>query len=312
MDVEDPWVSFATDLEEALKRIPVGGSLMIRSEGSDTDKLLFETDDDAGLRLSSPSDRFLGAAERLGEDGDEQMRLLGWLPPVESASQGPRSPVHHYREWPHPIAYGEAVALGLATLQMVWRITHPSQLRYEAFHPGGSFAIPILEIAYDRRTELGPSQETTSEELEQFLEVYLSEMTGQDSVAQDANGYFMWTVDGSAMFAGVRDGDPPVAWMAIPLAWGFDPTPEVLNALNELNDRTPVGQVYLKDGRVDLYQEMPSYVVSMQVIAWIFDTMTQFAREFPRFDRVALGALFLGADEDEARDDAGPRPTGYL
>jgi hypothetical protein len=300
------WEALTSEIAEAISAVPDGSSLMIKVKDSDGLAVTFDIDTEAGLRLSAPGDRFLSEEEELGERGDRVMRSLGWLPPVESAPQGPRSPTSYYREWPHPFDAREAAELAVATLRSVFGAESPAALGYEAvFLPGGRFQIRRLSLEPIEETLLGPTLGTSAEDLDRYLEAYLSDLVGADGWERNDLGNYVTRQGSATIYLGVGKSDPRDVWIVAPLLWDVEQSEALLELVNDMNLHLFEGRAVLDKSQVAIIQRFPAYVFSITTLGFAFE---QIAAVADAYDESLLARF--GGRTSSSEDVPEPNPEG--
>jgi hypothetical protein len=257
-----------------------------------------------GLRAEAVSNASLEEGEKLDDGRLQRLGELGWLDPTVSIAEaeaaghrdGGASP-NHFRDWPHPAPFAEVAALAVTTLREVLGVQTPSRLCYRARNRRRErILLPALRLNPLRESP-EPAQEgavgllwpRTWEQLRDAALAALRENTGNPELDTDGQGDIPIRC-GSALVWVRVDRKIPVIDLFSHVLSDVEPTPGLLEALNELNQARRPATFFVVNSKV---------VATVQVDC---DPLHP-----PALIR-ALG--FLGELVDETDDDLGSRFGG--
>jgi hypothetical protein len=295
------WTEFEDRLADALGRIEPETFLIIAVPVADATGSVdpsgryvqFANGGRQGFRAEASGNHYLGDADALTREDEERLAGLGWQWPMTSGDIGR----NFSREWPNPAPWPEVAALAVRTLRDAFGVTSPGALRYQ--HEGfpafrGRPTRLDLGIPAERvRRPLPATPSTTSfGAMAAFLELALRRFLGQEELVRDEDGDIPVRVGSAIMFVRPVNGAPPLIQLFAPILAEVDESPELLQAINEINSRILFGRLFWTHRGV---------VVAMEL------TGVGLAAEQVAFACVQLGNLADHLD-DELRDRFGPPP----
>lgn len=214
------WPGFVADLATTLVGLGPGESLVLEivPEGGVAPSsyyVQFSTRSE-GLRAEAVSNAFLPEPAQLRDADTERLEKLGW-----SAPDGDVSP-NFSKEWPAPVPYDEVADLAVAALRHIYGASTPGDVRTKRV----AAETPGIAVA--------PPQDATAESVRAEVEEAIHQVLGVEDLKGDENGWAPFEVGSAAVYIRVY-GDPPVVQVLSPLLTGLAETPELLDAVNELN-----------------------------------------------------------------------------
>ena len=245
--VESPtWEEFQERLARVLGKMAVDTFLIISARSPEPDSgyfVQFAQGGRSGFLAEAVSNKYLSGTSALSPTQDEQMGDLGWMSPTPGSTVEP----NYSRQWPMPVPYDEAARLAIRTLREVHGVVATSQLSYKSFARGGhEFAQPSLGI--DAEPSSKPKGEShrampTTDELRALVESAVKKFLDIEDVEHDADGDIPIRMGSAMVFVRVVDGQPPLVEVFSPVVWGIAPSPELLEAVNDINMRIKFGKV---------------------------------------------------------------------
>jgi Putative bacterial sensory transduction regulator len=247
VSVESPgWEVLQDRLALVLGRMAVDTFLVISASSPDAEfpyYVQFAQGGRSGFLAEAVGNAHLGGTSALSPTQDEQMGDLGWMSPTPRST----TDVNYSRQWPMPVPFADAAALAVRTLREVYGIRETSQLAYKSFARGGhQFAQPTLGI--DAEPPSAPSGDghrgmPTTGEVRALVEASVKSFLHLAEVKVDDEGDIPIRMGSAMVFIRVVDGQPPLVQVFAPVIWGIPPSPEVLEAVNDINLRIRFGRV---------------------------------------------------------------------
>ncbi|MFN8631688.1 MAG: YbjN domain-containing protein [Chloroflexota bacterium] len=228
-----------------------------------------------GFRAEAAGNHWLPPGHGLVPAQEERLTGLGWRRPGE-ASDGR----NWVAEWLEPVPFPEVAAVAVRTLRDVYGATSPDELRYRsgafpAHH--GPVPEPGLGIPPDRpvpehpaaavipgQTHPAPEPDEAAGALQTALAQFVE---GADLVA-DRDGDLPIRVGSALMFVRPVPGVPPLVQVFAPLVSGVDLTPQLLEALNDINRKVLFGRVFWTDREVVVSMELTAVGITAAQIAF--------------------------------------------
>lgn len=193
-----------------------------------------------GLRAEAVSNAFLPEPAQLHDAEIDRLEQLGWQPP------DPPALPNFSREWPAPVHHEDVADLAVATLRHVHGAATPADVRMKEV-PAATPPPTLL-----------PPTDATVESVRGEVEAALRALLGVDGLEDDEHGWARFRAGRATVYVRVH-GEPPAVQMLSPLLSGVDETPELLEALNELNATVSFAKVVCTGGDVmaslDLFGE---------------------------------------------------------
>ncbi|MGQ0802481.1 MAG: T3SS (YopN, CesT) and YbjN peptide-binding chaperone 1 [Actinomycetota bacterium] len=214
------WPGFVAELARTLGGLGPGESLVVEvvPEGGlapSSYYVQFAGRPDS-LWAEAVSNAFLPEPAQLRDADTERLTKLGWRVPDAESSP------NFSRDWPAPVPYDEVADLAVATLRHIYGAATPADVRTKRV------AADTPGIA------LAPRPDATVESVRAEVEAAMHQILGVEDLKRDENGWAPFEVGSAAVYIRVY-GDPPVVQVLSPLLTGLAETPELLDAVNELN-----------------------------------------------------------------------------
>lgn len=216
------------------------------------------------LRLEAVSNHYLQGADRLDRARTRRLRQLGWRPPTQAPGTGGdggrarRGSPNWHRDLGGEVDYRAAAELLVATLRDVYDVGRPGRLTYDAFDADGrAILLPALGIDLETRDAGRPKEPAFlrpkgPDELRAAVLAALRAWTGHPDLELDKDGdLYLRRRDVSLLIRVVKDS--PVIDLFSTVLRGAPPDPELLAALNELNNGHRFVEFTLTDSRVAAY-----------------------------------------------------------
>ncbi|HUF85401.1 MAG TPA: hypothetical protein VMQ81_12510 [Acidimicrobiia bacterium] len=219
------WPGFIADLAHTLAGLATGESLVLEvvpegSVGPSSYYVQFAARPD-GLWAEAVSNAFLPEPAQLREADEERLEKSGWRAPDGSVS------ANFSTSWPAPAPSAEAADLAVATLRQIYGAATPADVRMRTVAADAS----SMAVA---PASLSAPADATAESVRTEVEAAIRQILGIDDLeGNDENGWG-FPVGSAAVHIRVY-GDPPVVQVLSPLLSGVDETPELLDAVNDLN-----------------------------------------------------------------------------
>ena len=150
------WQDLQQGLERALEAMREDEFLIILVKGSNR-CVQFAAQGASGMRVEASSNHFLHGEDRLSDAQQVQLEELGWNAPTGTPQEAtperqPMGSPNHFVDCPLPIQGPAIVELALRTLIDVFEVSHPHDLRYQAFdRDGDHYPLPELPILHSLR-----------------------------------------------------------------------------------------------------------------------------------------------------------------
>jgi hypothetical protein len=242
------WEAFQLRLAEALSILEDEQYLLLCHKTSPA-FVQFASFGHGGMRAEAVSNTSLKDGEKLDEGQLQKLEELGWLGPTvsvaEAAAAGHRDgggTPNHFRDWPHPAPFAEVAAFAVATLRDVLGVQTPARLCYRARNRRRErILLPALRINPMRETPEESQGRTAGlvwprnrGELQQAVIAALREPTGNPDLEPDEDGDIAIRFGGALVFVRVNRERPAIDLFSH-VVRNVEPTPALLEALNELN-----------------------------------------------------------------------------
>ncbi len=266
--VSNDWTPFEAALATALAGLAEDQFLIlsIKNPGADDDAprfvrfVQFAAQGAYGMRVEAISNEFLHDADRLEQPQIDALRADGWLAPTSGAGDTPEtdpdgSP-NFWRQWENPVPMHKVAHLAVTALRDVYGAPHPGFLTVEAYDTeGNAVAVPDLQFeptpdapAVDEGTAapllLRP---TDPEELRRAVHASLTRLLQADEIVVDDDGDIPIRWGSAALYVRVLD-DHPIVRIFSPILTDIVITPQVREAVNEVNrDRPLVSAMWIDD-----------------------------------------------------------------
>ena len=243
--------------------------------------------DDGGLRIEAVSNHYLQGDERLDRAKIRRLRALGWLAPTYVPDQPrktkrPRkgSP-NFYLDLEGEVDYAAVAGMLVATLREVYKVSRPGRLSYKAFDADDRMILlPTLGIDSQPGSTKRPDppaqcRPTSPDDLRTAVLVALRERTGKPDLEFDDDGTLSLTRDDDvSVFIRVAE-DTPVVDLFSNVLRGAEPSLELLEALNERNNKSRFVMFTLRASEIVAYTGVDAklFVPEMltRALGWIAD-----------------------------------------
>jgi len=265
------WEEFEERLASVLGRMQATSYLVISAPTSDEHSsyyVQFAQAGRPGFLAEAVSNHYLSGTAALSPAQEEQLGDLGWQWPTLGSDRD----ANFSRQWPMPVPFAEVARLAVRTFREVYGVPNPSVLTYRSFAKGGRpFAQPTLGIDPTPKENVRPESEPvvpTTEELKPLVEAAVKRFLDADVVHYDEQGDIPIRMGSALVFVRVVDAKPPHLAIFSPVLWGIRATPELFEALNELNTRIRFGRVFWTGREVMAALELPAAGVTAEDIAF--------------------------------------------
>jgi len=263
------WDDFTAQLASVLARLARENYLIVyvdddgRDGSQDGDApyyVQFAPGSEKGFRAEAVGNRYLIGFDRLSPEDERRMGALTWLSP-DSETEGTGGDTNFYRDWPVPTPHAEIAEVAVRTLREIYRAESPSDLRYRAFdEQGRHFAVPgvdILPAAEDEPPASTRPTPATMAELRPGIESMLEQLLSRDRLEPDKAGDYPVRIGDAMVFVRLLD-EPPLVHLFAPLVWGIPMTPQLLDAVNEANLRSPFARIVWTGKEVMALMDVPA------------------------------------------------------
>jgi T3SS (YopN, CesT) and YbjN peptide-binding chaperone 1/T3SS (YopN, CesT) and YbjN peptide-binding chaperone 3 len=286
------WDEFEVRLARVLGRMAADSFLLLAVACGDCNYfVVFAQGGQAGFRAEAVGNAYLQGNWALSPAKEQQLVDLGWRRP---------SGQHHnfVRDWDLPAPFEEIAKLAVQSLREVYEVERPAGLAYRRFSRNGpDFAEPTLGIAAEKPrtpratgTPAAPTIDQVAPLVEEALRVFL----GVEELERDRDGDIPIRAGSAMLFVRTVDSVPPIVSIFSPVLVGVERSPDLLEALNEINDRVMFGRVFWHGGNVVAMTELMALRISPEQIA---------------FACLELGALADRLDDDLRERFGGRRLT---
>jgi hypothetical protein len=274
--------------------------------------------DGGGLRIEAVSNHYLEGDERLDRAQIRRLKQLGWLAPTYVPDQPRKSrrtrkgSPNYYRDHEGEVDYAAVAGMLVATLREVYNVSRPSRLAYAAFDAKSRvILLPTLGIDLKPRSAKRPEapaqcRPKSPDELRAAVLAAIREFTGKSDLELDDDGNLTLTRDDSvSVFIRVPKESPVVDLFSTVLK-GAEPSLELLEALNERNNKSRFVMLTLKDSDIMAYVGVDAKLfvpeILTRALSHLADTSASTGKELKqRF------AGLMGLDDEPApRPDATP------
>jgi len=272
------------------------------------------TAENAGLRIEAISNHYLEGDERLDRARIRRLRALGWLAPTyvpdtsKPISRRRKGSPNYYRDLKGEVDYASVAAMLVATLREVYTVSRPSQLSYKAFDDDDRvILLPTLGIDLEPRSAKRPDppaqcRPKSPDELRAAVLAAIREFTGKSDLRLADDGTLTLTRDDNvSVFIRVPKESPVVDLFSTVLR-GAEPSLELLEALNERNNRSRFVMFSLKDSDVMAYVGVDAKLfvpeILTRALSHLADTSAATGKELKQHF-----AGLMGLDDEPA-----PRP----
>jgi len=299
------WEDFAGLVAKALEHLPADGAFLILSRKKfgpdDPDYFVqFSTAGDHGLRAEAVSNQLLPPQYELTLGSEQTLWELGWRPPKRGAKPtGER--VNYHLEWPPPFAYRDAARLVAATLHVVYGTASPQDLQYKCFlEDGRTLVQPVLGI--DPRP-IGSELPTVKpagpdiDSIREFVDISLREILHTDDLKRDDDGDIPIRFGSALVFVRLveADGALPSLHVFAPVVWDLKESPEILEAVNEMNLSIRFGRATWEETQVMVAADLPTPMLTKENIAFVCDQIGAVADYFDdRLQQEFGGSIMFG------------------
>lgn len=266
------WDELAPALATTLAGMPTGSFLiLITAPAGELDSRYFVQ----FARVEETS--FVGEAV-----GNAHLRPEHWLTPAQEARltelgwQAPREEPgvrrNFHREWAFPVAFEEVARLAARTLDEVYRVASPAELRYVYRRLTGGPAIeaPELGIAPEPPRPAAPAApgRPPLADLRARVEAALRSLLGLEVLVRDAEGDYPIRVGSALMYVRLLGGAPPLVQVFSPIVTDVAVTPALLGALNEINSRILFGRTFALAREVVIAMELTAVDITPDQIGF--------------------------------------------
>lgn len=266
------WPGFVAELSRTLTGLAPGESLLLEvvpdgSVGPSSYYVQFALRP-AGLRAEAVSNAFLPEPAQLQDTEIERLEKLGWRPP------DPPALPNFSRDWSAPVPHEDVADLVVATLRHVHGAATPADVRMKE--------VPATTPS----PTLAPPPDATVESVRTEVDAAIRRLLGVDGFERDEHGWAMFRAGSATVYVRVY-GDPPVVQVLSPLLTGVDETPDLLEAVNELNANVSFAKVVCRDRDVVASLELfgmpftPLHLShALSVVAAVADDSDQLQQRF--------------------------------
>jgi len=266
------WEEFEPRLAKALGRMATDTFLILSIRPFDGDAsyyIQFGQGGRMGFVAEAMSNAYLAGPSALSAGQEVLMLELGWQEP----GLGRDEDQNFRREWPLDTPFGDVAQLAVRTLREVFGVELPADLVYRRFAGDGrDFAEPLLGIEAARRSGRRSKKERPEalrlDELRQLVGNTICEFLNVDEVETDADGDFYFEVGSATMLVSVIDGDPPVVEVCSSILANVGGSPELLEAINDINAGIQFARVLWDDGVVAVVIDIPAIGITGDSIAF--------------------------------------------
>ncbi len=230
--------------------------------------LQFAQGGEEGFRAEAVSNAYLQGRWLLSPVKEQRLIDLGWNRPSNGGVQT-RNFIH---DWASPAPYEEIARLAITSLREVYDVERPSGLVYRRFARGGpDFAEPTLGISAERPhlpRGSGAPAHPTIDQVTPVVEAALCVFLGVEELERDPDGDIPIRAGSAILFVRMLDSIPPVVSIFSPVLNEVERSPDLLQAINEINDRVTFGRVFWHGGTVVAMTELLALRISPEQIAF--------------------------------------------
>jgi len=274
------WATFERDLAVNLAALDAGQVVVVSVRGSGTERsqarrssqryVQLALDDDGGVRVEAVSNAYLTGSERLTERAVARLGELGWHAPTHAPDAGAHdidlqgSP-NYFVDVPPPVHWLDVATFASTALRDVYGATHPGFLQYSSFdRDGNRIVLPTLGIEpeppapgidADHIAEDQPEPRSPAELLA-AVEDTLRPLLSDGGFVTDEDGDIVIGWGSVRLFVRVLDDAPIVRVLAFALA-DIEPSPALLDSINEINLHYPFLKAVCVDDTVVLSVDVP-------------------------------------------------------
>lgn len=249
------WATFGQRLASALDAMSESQYLVLAASGS-ARFVQFAQQGKWGVRAECVSNEYLVPEDRLTPANEEALQLLGWhAPTLEPLGTGvigndPDGSPNWFADFPRPVEFEALADLVIRTFTQVYKVRHPSQLRYKAFESEGA-AILLPELMVEPEEESrgeGAAPAPTAPLMIRVAEV--AALSADEWVEPVAPNSFSLSVDGVPLTVVVEERRH-LARIISPLFPVAAYAGDLMEATNHINaEHIAFGYTYVRDGEV--------------------------------------------------------------
>jgi hypothetical protein len=240
----------------------------------------------AGLLAEAASNQILAPSLVLTPAQEEGLTAIGWTRPEGGGATGR----NFSRRWTPPVPVSEVATLAVRTLRQVFSAATPAALRYRSgSFPGRTAPVlpPDLGIEPDRPEPrpgsvgqlAGPTGEPAGvapsgdgphadDETTRRLGAALTAFARGANLMPDEDGDIPIRVGSALMFVRAIAGRPPLVQVFSPIVRDVDRTPELIDALNDVNRQVLFGRAFWTDREIIVAMELTAIGIVPEQIAF--------------------------------------------
>lgn len=312
--VEYPtWDDFKQRLGGVLGKMAVNTYLIVDARPSGGEEsgyyVQFYQGGRPGFLAEAVSNNNLKGTGALSPMQEEQLGALGWQWPNPRS----KSPVNFTREWPMPTPFEEVAVLAVRTLREIYGIGGTADLLYTSFsRDGHHFAQPSLGIDAKARSQ-SPQEPhpaiQTIEELKPLVEDAIKKFINAEEVKYDERGDIPIRMGTAMVFVRPKEGQPPIVQIFSPVVWAIPGSPELLQAVNDINTRIRFGRVVWTGKEVMAGTEVSAAGITPDQIAFACLQVGSIADHFDDELQQRFGGTTMFGTPQPPKDAGG---SGYL
>jgi len=270
--ISESWHPFAMSVAEALEHLKEDQFLVISAKQSSR-FIQFAGQGSFGLRAEVVGNAFLSQGEQIDDAGLVELRQLGWSAPTGSpaASTPERDPdgsPNYFMDCPVPVDGMRLADIAVRTLQQVLGVPHPGFLEYEAFDTDGKrLSFPVLGLRKQRKKAKADLAKNPSA----VLLAAMCKITGIGDLEFDKDGDVPVRFGSVVTFTSLASDGSQVRIRA-PLALDVEPSPDVLERVNDLNASIArYVRFVFSNGTIVLAAEVPLVPLVPEHLAAVFN-----------------------------------------
>ena len=267
------WADFEARLARVLGRMAPDSFLLLLVNREDCNYFVqFAQGGEEGFRAEAVGNAYLRGRWVLAPAKEQRLAELGWVRPVQQAQVAPEESRNFFHEWPAPPPYEEIAGLAVRSLREVYEVDRPDELLYRRFAMSGpDFAEPMLGISAEKPhapRASGAHSAPTIHQLRPLVEQVVRQFLGVAELEVDQDGDIPIRAGSAMLFVRPVDSVPPVVSIFSPVLSGVERSPDLLEALNQINDRLTFGRVFWHGGVVVAMTELLAIRMSAEQIAF--------------------------------------------